>query len=84
MPLEHDGARAKRVRDQTIGSSVNVSALDLEDPVGMLEIPHLATAPRLESGEHQLCAHGAVTHQRTRASGFVKKRNLHGEIDPMV
>src|SRR5436189_65959 len=60
VAIEHDGGPAERVRDQAVGSRLDVPALDGEHPLRMRQIPGFAAVALLEPGQHQLRAHGAV------------------------
>ena len=66
------------LRDEAIGSGLDVTPLDLQHAVGMGQIPHFAAAALFEAGQHELRAHRAVADEAALAGGFVQKSLAHG------
>jgi hypothetical protein len=73
MPPEHDAAAAKSIRDQTIRAGLRVTPLNRQHTIGMRQVPQLAARTALETGQHQLRAHGAITDQTPLERGFMQK-----------
>jgi hypothetical protein len=73
MPVafQHQPAPAKCVGDETISAGFHVAPLNSQHLIGVREIPMFATTSLLETREHQLSAHRAVTHQAPIAQGFL-------------
>jgi hypothetical protein len=79
MPGQRDPAGAERIRDQAVGSRLNIAPLDLQYAFGMSQVPELTAGPTFEAGEHELRSHRAVAYEATFAQDFLK-RFLHDEI----
>ena len=67
VAVQHDPAGAEGVRQQHVGARLHVAPLDREHALGVVEVPGLAAAARLEPRALDLGAHGAVAEQHALA-----------------
>jgi hypothetical protein len=74
-----DAGGAEGVGDQTIRAGLRVAALEFQDPVGMRQVPQFAAPALLQTGEHELGAHGSVTNKTAFPQDF-QQWFLHNPI----
>ena len=70
VPRKRDAVGAEGVGDQAIRARGDITLLDGQDAVGMLQIPQFAAVAAGEAGEHELGAHRTVTNEAAFPQSF--------------
>jgi len=68
--FQHQPGGTEGVGNDAVGPGIDVAFLDFQHALGRGDIPSLAGRTLLESGEHELSAHAAVTDETTGGKGF--------------